>query len=155
MKKTFLRVSLHCANGTTRRGSEDPDLRSMVLRGAKLSCRLGLGCDTVQPGMWIRFVLFGSVLFALGDASPGRPSPVNEATANLQADINSLYSKSVGECAAFHAGDLNCIKTQFSLNYHWEILKDQSQFAGPPGTPGPTSGNHSGAASADTTQGSR
>ena len=115
----------------------------MILSGAKLSCRWALGRDGVQSGMWIRLVLFGFILFAFGWASRGRPSASpDKAMADLQSQINALYSKSVTECAAFHAGDQECIKSQFQANYRWEILRDQDRLIGPPGIPGPSlSGN--------------
>ena len=41
----------------------------------------------------------------------------------LQAQIDALYKKSVEECHTYYAGDLGCIKSQFALNYHWEIFE--------------------------------
>lgn len=74
----------------------------------------------------------------------------------LKTQILATYEKSMQECDISYRGQEDCVKTQFALNYRYYVLKDQS-FAGPPGIPGPTSGDEpeAGATPADRAQGSR
>lgn len=55
----------------------------------------------------------------------------------LRREILAIYQLSLDECQRFREGDLACIKTQFSANYHWYVLKDIDPRNGHPGTPGP------------------
>lgn len=74
-------------------------------------------------------------LFLLG-ACAGRTAD-SCLSDTLKAAIDGVYLKSVSECKAFYAGDQECIKSQFSLNYRWEILRDEDRSVGAPGLPGP------------------
>jgi hypothetical protein len=56
----------------------------------------------------------------------------------LQEQINDIYKQSVAECAVSYPGDSECVKTQFLLNYRWRFVDDST---GPPGAPGPVSGD--------------
>lgn len=61
--------------------------------------------------------------------------------AQLREQINSIYDKSVAQCAMFWGGDMGCVKAQFAANYRWEITRDQDRLVGMPGTPGPLPAN--------------
>ena len=83
------------------------------------------------------------------------PTAKSSLPPDLQAQINMLYQKSVVQCGLFYAGNQECIKSQFSLNYHWEILKDQDPSVGSPGIPGPMSWNEAGRSTANRTKRAR
>ncbi len=50
----------------------------------------------------------------------------------------ALMVQSVRECDWWRKGDPACVATQYDLNMRWYYYKTASQFAGPPGVPGPS-----------------
>jgi hypothetical protein len=89
------------------------------------------------------------LLLVAGFTAPLKPpSPIDA----LQGQINEIYRKSVAECAAYYGGDPGCIKAQFQRNYRWEIIRDQKGPVGPPGVPGPMSGDEPRTTAPDRTQ---
>jgi len=80
--------------------------------------------------------VLGVVGLVVGTASNRTHRWAPAAAASLRPQIESIYERSVRECAVFRAGDQDCIKTQFADNYRWEVIKDHSAV-GAPGVPGP------------------